>query len=188
MSEKYQVAVIGSGSGGSEAALLAAEKGFQVIIIEKDAFGGTRFHRGCYAVRALHASSRLFREIVKSRRFGIETDLLRSSFLDWSKAQRAASARLAEELRKGLVSPYLRWCKKVTFEDAHRNWQIDGHTGEILCETLKVNPRRGRGGIGQPVQGNVIQHVIDRDGLRWIALVVAPCLKLLVYPHRLPNR
>src|ERR1700730_9920779 len=102
MSEKYQVAVIGSGSGGSEAALLAAEKGFQVIIIEKDAFGGTRFHRGCYAVRALHASSRLFREIVKSRRFGIETDLLRSSFLDWSKAQRAASARLAEELRKGL--------------------------------------------------------------------------------------
>jgi pyruvate/2-oxoglutarate dehydrogenase complex dihydrolipoamide dehydrogenase (E3) component len=44
MSEKYQVAVIGSGSGGSDAALLAAQKGFQVIIIEKEAFGGTRFH------------------------------------------------------------------------------------------------------------------------------------------------
>jgi dihydrolipoamide dehydrogenase len=102
MSEKYQVAVIGSGSGGSEAALLAAEKGFQVIIIEKDAFGGTRFHRGCYAVRALHASSHLFREIVKRRQFGIGTDLLKNSFLDWSKAQRAASARLAEELRKDL--------------------------------------------------------------------------------------
>src|SRR6266481_3794101 len=93
-----------------------------------------------------------------------------------------------EELRIGLVAPYLRWCKKVTFEDAHRNWQIDGHTGEILCETLKVNPRRGRGGIGQPVQRNVIQHVIDRDGLRWITLVVAPCLKFLVDPHCLPNR
>src|SRR6266446_7171471 len=63
-----------------------------------------------------------------------------------------------EELRIGLVAPCLRWCKKVTFEDAHRNWQIDGHTREILCETLKVNPRRGCGGIGQPVQGNVIQH------------------------------
>src|SRR6201998_1102138 len=93
-----------------------------------------------------------------------------------------------EELRIGLVAPYLRRCKKVTFEDAHRNWQIDGHTGEILCETLKVNPRRGRGGIGQPVQGNVIQHMIDRDGLRWITLVVAPCLKFLVDPHCLPNR
>jgi hypothetical protein len=51
-----------------------------------------------------------------------------------------------EELRIGLVAPYLRWCKKVTFEDAHCNWQIDGHTREILCETLKVNPRRGGGG------------------------------------------
>ena len=102
MSEKYDVAVIGSGSGGSEAALLAAEKGFRVILVEKDAFGGTRFHRGCYAVRALHASSRVYRQIVKSRHFGIEADLLRSSLVDWMKAQRAASARLAEELRKGL--------------------------------------------------------------------------------------
>jgi pyruvate/2-oxoglutarate dehydrogenase complex dihydrolipoamide dehydrogenase (E3) component len=102
MSEKYDIAVIGSGSGGSDAALLAAKKGFRAIVIEKDAFGGTRFHRGCYAVRALHASSRLYRQIVKSRRFGIETDLLRSSLVDWMKAQRAASARLAEELQKEL--------------------------------------------------------------------------------------
>src|SRR5260370_18091 len=102
MSEKYDVAVIGSGSGGSEAALLAAEKGFRAVLIEKDAFGGTHFHRGCYAVRALHASSRVYRQIVKSRQFGIEADLLRSSLVDWMKAQRAASARLAEELRKGL--------------------------------------------------------------------------------------
>src|SRR5579863_539961 len=93
-----------------------------------------------------------------------------------------------EELRIGLVAPYLRRCKKVAFENAHRNRQIDGHTGEILCETLNVKPRRGRGGIGQPVQGNVIQHVIDRDCLRWITLVVAPCLKFLVDPHCLPNR
>src|SRR5260370_26948177 len=93
-----------------------------------------------------------------------------------------------EELRIGLVAPYLRRCKKVTFEDAHRNWQIDGHTGEILCETLKVNPCRGRGCVGQPVQANVIQHVIDRDGFRWITLVVAPRLKFLVDPHCLANR
>jgi dihydrolipoamide dehydrogenase len=102
MSEKYDIAVIGSGSGGSEAALLAAEKGFRAILIEKDAFGGTRFHRGCYAVRALNASSRVYRQIVNSRKFGIETDLLRNSLMDWMKAQRAASARLAEDLRTGL--------------------------------------------------------------------------------------
>jgi dihydrolipoamide dehydrogenase len=108
MNEKYDVAVIGSGSGGSEAALLVAEKGSKAILIEKDAFGGTRFHRGCYAVRALHASSRVFRQIVQSRQFGIEADLLRSSLVDWMKAQRAASARLAEDLRNGLQTLNVR--------------------------------------------------------------------------------
>jgi len=108
MNEKYDVAVIGSGSGGSEAALLAAEKGSKAILIEKDAFGGTRFHRGCYAVRALHASSRVFRQIIQSRQFGIESDLLRSSLVDWMKAQRAASSRLADELRNGLQTLNVR--------------------------------------------------------------------------------
>jgi dihydrolipoamide dehydrogenase len=108
MSEKYDIAVIGSGSGGSEAALLVAEKGSKAILIEKDAFGGTRFHRGCYAVRALHASSRVFRQIIQSRQFGIEADLLRSSLVDWMKAQRAASARLAEDLRNELQTLNVR--------------------------------------------------------------------------------
>jgi dihydrolipoyl dehydrogenase len=102
MSEKYDVAVIGSGSGGSEAASLAAEKGFRTILIEKDAIGGTRFHRGCFAVRALHASSRVYRQIATSRNFGIQAELLRSSLVDWMKAQRAASTRLSDELRQRL--------------------------------------------------------------------------------------
>jgi dihydrolipoamide dehydrogenase len=102
MSEKYDMAVIGSGSGGSEAALLAAEKGFRSILIEKDSIGGTRFHRGCFAVRALHAPSRVYLQIAKSRNFGIQTEILRSSLVDWIKSQRAASTRLAEELRQRL--------------------------------------------------------------------------------------
>jgi dihydrolipoamide dehydrogenase len=108
MNEKYDIAVIGSGSGGSEAALLVAEKGSKAILIEKDAFGGTRFHRGCYAVRALHASSRVFQQISESRQFGIEADLLRSSLVDWMKAQRAASTRLAHDLRDGLQTLNVR--------------------------------------------------------------------------------
>jgi dihydrolipoamide dehydrogenase len=102
MNEKYKVALIGSGSGGSEAASLAAERGFNTILIEKDAVGGTRFHRGCFAVRALHASSRVYRQIAASRSFGIQAELLRSSLVSWMKAQRAASTRLAEELRQRL--------------------------------------------------------------------------------------
>src|SRR5580704_8241095 len=102
MNEKYDVAVIGSGSGWSEAALLAAEKGSKAILIEKSAFGGTRFHRGCYAVRALRASSRIFRQIGQSEKLGIEVEVLRTSLVGWMEAQRAASSRLAQELQNDL--------------------------------------------------------------------------------------
>src|SRR5216684_4335411 len=93
-----------------------------------------------------------------------------------------------EELRIGLIPQNLPRCEKVAFKDTHSNRQIEGHSGEILGETLIVESRRGCSGVGQPVESNVIQHVIDRDGLRGIAPVVAPCLKLLVDPHCLPNR
>ena len=75
MSNRYQVAVIGSGSGGREATLLAARKGLKTALIERDKIGGTCFHRGCYAVRVLQACAREFRDRVSGRRFVDGVDL-----------------------------------------------------------------------------------------------------------------
>src|SRR6266436_424939 len=93
-----------------------------------------------------------------------------------------------EEFRIGLLAPHLRRCEKVAFEDADCNRQIEGHSREILSETLVIEPRRRRSSIGQPIERDVIQHVIERDGICGITLIVAPRLKLLVDPHCLPNR
>jgi dihydrolipoamide dehydrogenase len=49
MAAPYQLAVIGSGSAGREAAILAARNGLRVVLIEKNGLGGTCFHRGYYA-------------------------------------------------------------------------------------------------------------------------------------------
>jgi pyruvate/2-oxoglutarate dehydrogenase complex dihydrolipoamide dehydrogenase (E3) component len=99
MNEKYQIAIIGSGSGGSESAFLAAKSGFKVVVIESGALGGTRLHHGSYAVRGLHASARLHGECFKGKKAGIDADLFTESLAQWMKAQRAASTRLARELR-----------------------------------------------------------------------------------------
>src|ERR1700724_1301178 len=102
MNQKYQVAVLGSGSGGSEAALLAAKAGFTVVIVEKGALGGTRLHHGSYAMRALHSFSRLHRGFLKGKKYGIDTGLFTDSLVNWKKAQRAASTRLAGQLQSDL--------------------------------------------------------------------------------------
>jgi dihydrolipoamide dehydrogenase len=122
MSEKYQIAVIGTGSGGSEAALLAAKKGFKVAVIESGAtLGGTRLHHGSFAVRALHASARLHGEFFKGKKFGVEVDLLTDSLRQWMKAQRAASTRLAHGLQKNLENLNVRVAfGRGTLVDEHR--------------------------------------------------------------------
>lgn len=121
MNEKYQVAVIGTGSGGSEAALLAAKHGFKVVVVENDVLGGTRLHRGSYAVRALHASARLHGEFFKGKKYGIEADLFTDSLTPWMKAQRAACVRLARQLQNDLEKLNVRVAfGRGTLVDEHR--------------------------------------------------------------------
>ena len=102
MSNRYQVAVIGSGSGGREATLLAARKGLKTALIERDKIGGTCFHGGCYAVRALQACAREFRDRVSSGRFGDGVDLLKTTLSDWMRTQSKVSSRLADRLQAEL--------------------------------------------------------------------------------------
>jgi pyruvate/2-oxoglutarate dehydrogenase complex dihydrolipoamide dehydrogenase (E3) component len=121
MNEKYQIAIIGTGSGGSESAFLAAKSGFKVVVIESGALGGTRLHHGSYAVRALHASSRLHGEFFKGKKTGFETDLFTESLAQWMKAQRAASTRLARELQSDLEKLDVRVAFGLgTLVDEHR--------------------------------------------------------------------
>jgi dihydrolipoamide dehydrogenase len=102
MNNNYQLAIIGSGSGGREATLLAARKGLRTALIERDRLGGTSFHRGCYAVLALQACARQFRDNWRSGRFGNKVGLFKETLSDWRKAQSQVSSRLVDSFRAEL--------------------------------------------------------------------------------------
>ncbi len=98
----YQLAVIGSGSGGREATLLAARKGLRTVLIEGGKVGGTSFHSGCYAVLALQACAHQFRNNLTSERFGNHIDLLKTTLDDWMIVQQKVSSRLTDDFRAEL--------------------------------------------------------------------------------------
>jgi dihydrolipoamide dehydrogenase len=102
MDENYQLAIIGSGSGGRAAAVLAARNGLRTALIERDRIGGTCFHTGCYAVLALQASAREFRDRWRSGRFGNRVELFRETLRDWMRTQSNVSSRLVDDLRTEL--------------------------------------------------------------------------------------
>ena len=56
-SGRYDIVILGGGSGGYACALRAAELGKKVVLIERDKVGGTCLHRGCIPTKALlHAA------------------------------------------------------------------------------------------------------------------------------------
>jgi len=98
MSYPYQLAVIGAGAGGKDAAILAARAGLRVLLVEKESLGGTSFHRGCHAMRALRACAMSHKTVGKNRRTGATAGDPEIDWANWLNVQRRVSARLTKEL------------------------------------------------------------------------------------------
>jgi pyruvate/2-oxoglutarate dehydrogenase complex dihydrolipoamide dehydrogenase (E3) component len=102
MSYQYQVVVIGSGSAGKEASLAAARAGLRTLLVEEKNLGGTSFHGGSYAVRALRACASYFKRTEKAPKVGTSLDLIETSWTDWLTAQRRSSSRLSVEFSQAI--------------------------------------------------------------------------------------
>ena len=68
---KYDIAVIGAGSGGLVVALEASRSGARVALLEKRKVGGECTHYGCVPSKTLLASSRLYHAMRQARAYGL---------------------------------------------------------------------------------------------------------------------
>ena len=96
MNNRYQLAVIGAGSGGREAALVAAQNGLKVALIERETLGGTCLHRGFYCLRALRACVETAKYRSRGSHSGFEAAEAEAKLPDWITTQRKVSSRLTQ--------------------------------------------------------------------------------------------
>lgn len=68
----YDLAIIGAGWAGFNAALRAKELGLKVLLIEKGQLGGTCLNRGCIPTKSLIHSAKIYSLVKKSQSFGID--------------------------------------------------------------------------------------------------------------------
>lgn len=66
-----KITIIGGGPGGYEAAIYAAKKGAEVVVVEKDKVGGTCLNRGCIPTKAFLASYDALEAVKEAKNFGI---------------------------------------------------------------------------------------------------------------------
>jgi dihydrolipoamide dehydrogenase len=79
---KFDIAVLGSGPGGFNAAVRAAQLGAKVVLVEKSLIGGTCLNSGCIPTKFLWQALKTKQRIQKSYEYGLKTSLERIVFSD----------------------------------------------------------------------------------------------------------
>ena len=92
------LAIIGSGPGGYEAALQAAKLGMKVCLVEKGALGGVCVNWGCIPTKALLRSAEVFDLFKKAASYGLNVD---ASGIDLAEAVKR-SRNVALKMSKGV--------------------------------------------------------------------------------------
>src|SRR3989338_1288522 len=98
MAYDYDLAVIGAGWAGFNAARLAQRSGLKACLLEKSRIGGTCLNLGCIPTKALIQSAKTYNLAKKASNFGVEISGLNFNFV---KAQ-ARKDNLIRELRQGM--------------------------------------------------------------------------------------
>jgi dihydrolipoyl dehydrogenase len=99
----YHLIVIGGGAAGKDAALFAARAGIKTLLVEKDKLGGTSYHRGCYAMRALQACASASKTAESSEKFGIGIEFFDTGWTEWSRVRHRVTSRLTMQLNQELT-------------------------------------------------------------------------------------
>jgi glutathione reductase (NADPH) len=103
MNDRYDLVVIGAGSGGVAAARRAAAHGARVLIVEADRVGGTCVIRGCVPKKMMMYAAGFAQELSLATGFGWSEVGARFEMTRWADAKTAEIARLEGVYRKLLA-------------------------------------------------------------------------------------
>lgn len=98
----YDLAVIGAGWAGFNAALRAKELRLKVCLIESAQIGGTCLNHGCIPTKTLIACAKVFSLAKKSSVFGIELDNLRFNFAKIQERKNKVICQLSQGMQSRL--------------------------------------------------------------------------------------
>ncbi len=131
--DHYDLAVIGAGSGGLVAAIVAHKLGLRTALIEGHLFGGDCLNFGCVPSKALIASSRTAALMRNAQRFAIEPTEPR---FRWEQITRRIAA-IQDHIREHETASYFREMGLSVYEA--RATFVDPHTLRVDDQNITAN-------------------------------------------------
>ena len=131
MEARYDLLIIGAGPGGYIAAQKAAKLGMSVLIIDKDAVGGTCVNRGCISTKALVHASALYREMKNCEQFGIMAEDVRFDLQKIYEYKDNSAAAMREDLEEVFDELGVKFVKGHATIMKHRMVQVTLPDGSV---------------------------------------------------------
>jgi dihydrolipoamide dehydrogenase len=162
---KYDLAIIGSGPGGYNTAIRAAQWGLKTACIEKDGFlGGTCLHVGCIPTKVLLHTAEIFDTLKMSKEFGID---VKEFSLNWEAAL-ARKEKVVNRHAKGIEFLFRK--NKVDWIQGWGSWagpgrvsvEKDGKTTDLEATHIIFATGSGSRSLpGVEIDGSVVLSNIE---------------------------
>jgi len=102
--EGTDLLVVGAGPGGYTAAIRAAQKGLDVVLVDKEKIGGVCLNRGCIPAKSLIHAAGFQEDIQHWENIGIHTDNLEVDFKQVQEWKNGVIERLTGGVKQLLKS------------------------------------------------------------------------------------
>lgn len=118
--EGADLLVVGAGPGGYAAALRAAQKGLEVVLVDKEKIGGVCLNRGCIPAKSLIHAAGFQEDIQHWDEIGIHTDNLEVDFEEVQDWKNNVIERLTGGVKQMLEAEGVEFKKgKAFFQDSN---------------------------------------------------------------------
>jgi len=158
-SDRYDIVILGGGSGGYACALRAAELGKRVALIERDRVGGTCLHRGCIPTKALLHAAEIADQANEAEAFGVRA---RFDGIDMAGVN-AYKDKVVDRLWKGLQSTIASRKVDVIYGDGRLVSPTAVRVGDTVYEGAHVVLATGSEARSLPGLAIDGQRVITSD-------------------------
>ncbi len=133
--QQFDLVLLGGGTGGYVAAIIAKQLGLNVAVVEEYKIGGVCLHKGCIPTKAMLKSASVFDQVKAAKEFGVDVPGDASFCYDTALER---SVKVVDGQYRGLL--YL-------FDKKHKIPVFTGHGRLVGGTTVEVTPNDGGGPV-----------------------------------------
>lgn len=152
--EKFDLAIIGAGPGGYEAADFAARHGLKTVLIEKSNLGGTCLNSGCIPTKTLLHTADLYHEVkTQAEKIGLSYDEFSFDMAKMQERKEDVLNTLREGIAKLMKMRKITVLKGTAAIIGKREISVAGETETQVIEADKILITTGSVPAVPPIEG-----------------------------------